>query len=71
VLRRIFSADAGARLLGFAGAPELIGEFVHEWRNTGVDVVYGSRRLRAGESGMSRPSAIDGPFLKTGLDWAM
>lgn len=37
--------------------PELIGEFVRVWRETGADVVYGQRRSRAGESGLKRLSA--------------
>lgn len=37
--------------------PEVITEFVRTWRETGVDMVYGKRRSRAGESGLKRLSA--------------
>jgi glycosyltransferase involved in cell wall biosynthesis len=37
--------------------PELIREFVREWRQTGVDVVYGKRRARNGESALKKVTA--------------
>lgn len=37
--------------------PELIAEFVSVWRSSGVDVVYGKRRSRAGESGLKKMTA--------------
>jgi len=37
--------------------PELIRDFVREWQESGVDVVYGKRRSRAGESAVKRLTA--------------
>jgi glycosyltransferase involved in cell wall biosynthesis len=37
--------------------PELIIDFVREWRSGGVDVVFGKRRSRAGESTMKKLTA--------------
>ena len=37
--------------------PELIRDFVREWQQSGVDVVYGKRRTRAGESAIKRLTA--------------
>ena len=37
--------------------PELIREFVREWRQTGVDVVYAKRRARGGESALKKLTA--------------
>jgi glycosyltransferase involved in cell wall biosynthesis len=37
--------------------PELIAEFLSEWRRTGADVVYGKRRSRASESRAKKLSA--------------
>ncbi len=37
--------------------PELIVDFVREWRSGGVDVVFGKRRSRGGESTMKKLTA--------------
>src|SRR5262245_452409 len=37
--------------------PELIRDFVREWRQTGVDVVYAKRRARNGESALKKVTA--------------
>src|SRR5690349_16110209 len=37
--------------------PELILDFVREWQESGIDVVYGKRRTRAGESMIKRLTA--------------
>jgi glycosyltransferase involved in cell wall biosynthesis len=37
--------------------PELIRDFVREWQESGVDVVYGKRRTRVGESAVKRVTA--------------
>jgi polyisoprenyl-phosphate glycosyltransferase len=37
--------------------PELIVEFVREWRKGGIDVVYGKRRSRNGESSIKKITA--------------
>lgn len=37
--------------------PELISEFVREWRHGGVDVVYAKRRARSGESALKKLTA--------------
>jgi glycosyltransferase involved in cell wall biosynthesis len=37
--------------------PELIREFVRVWRDEGVDVVYGKRRTRSGESALKKLTA--------------
>lgn len=37
--------------------PELISEFVREWRVSGADVVYGKRRSRGGESVLKKLTA--------------
>lgn len=37
--------------------PELIAEFLSEWRRTGADVVYGMRRSRAGDTSTKKLSA--------------
>ena len=37
--------------------PELIRDFVREWRVSGVDAVYRKRRIRTGESAIKRLTA--------------